>query len=176
METELIGEGKFIRLVRLGKWEFAERTKANGVVVVVPQLSDGRWLLIEQRREAVRSSCIEFPAGLSGDSTEKPDEMLETAALRELVEETGYEATEITLLGRAAPTPGLTSEIMTFFSASGLKQVSSGGGVGGEQIATHLVEDSKIDEWLKNRSKDSIVSAMVYSGLYLARTRLTRTS
>lgn len=171
MESELIGQGKFLRLVKSGRWEFAERIQANGVVVVVPRLSDGRWLLIEQRREPVRSTCIEFPAGLSGDSFEDANEPLANAAMRELVEETGYEATSISFLGRAAPTPGLTSEVMSYFYAEGLKQVGLGGGVGSEQITTHLVPDTEIDRWLLGKSKEALVSGMVYSGLYLARSR-----
>ncbi len=176
VNSELISQGKFLRLVRRGRWEIAERVLANGVVVVVPQLSDGRWLLIEQYREAVSSSCVEFPAGLSGDSADDADELLTVAAMRELEEETGYAAKQIFLLGRAAPSPGLTSETMTFFGACDLTQVSDGGGVGNERIIVHLIHDTQIDRWLENKAGEAIVSAMVYAGLYLARSRPPKTT
>jgi ADP-ribose pyrophosphatase len=169
MEKRLIAEGKFLRLVTVGRWEVAERVRANGVVIVVPRLDDGRWVLIEQTRPAVGGRSIEFPAGLSGDSIEDADELLSSAAIRELMEETGYQASDIYALGTASSSPGVTSEIMTFFLATGLTKVTSGGGVGTEDIITHLVADDEIDGWLKERPKEALVSAMVLCGLFLAR-------
>jgi len=167
MNRETIGEGKFLRLVRARGWEFAERKNVNGIVVIVPFLSDGRLLFIEQFRPPVNAVCIEFPAGLSGDSTDAADEALTVAASRELVEETGYEAAELRLLATAAPTAGLTSETMTYFAAYGLTKVGAGGGVEHERITTHLVAPADAREWLTEQSKRAIVSATVYAGLYL---------
>ncbi len=56
------------------------------MVVIVPKAEDGRWLLIEQRREPEASNCIEFPAGLAGDSDQFAGEPLVEAARRELLE------------------------------------------------------------------------------------------
>lgn len=170
LQRHIIGEGRFLRLVKVGRWEVAERTKANGVVVIVPRLDDGRWLIIEQTRFPIGGVSIEFPAGLSGDSDDVATEPLEQAAARELMEETGYLASSVRTIGRSAPSPGLTSEIMTFFYASGLEQKSDGGGIGEENIKTHLIPDAEIDAWLQIQSTRATVSAMVYSGLYLART------
>ncbi|MFO1020349.1 MAG: hypothetical protein U0903_06585 [Planctomycetales bacterium] len=61
-------------------YEFVERTKVNGVVVIVPVTDDGSLLFIEQYRPPVQNVCIEFPAGLSGDNAASSDEELETAA------------------------------------------------------------------------------------------------
>lgn len=169
MEKLILARGKFLNLVQRGRWEFAEREQASGVVVIVPRLADGRWMLIEQYREPVAGRCIEFPAGLAGDSPEDAGEELASAAARELEEETGYRADKLDWLGRAAPTPGLTSEVMTFFAAVGLTQVTEGGGVGEEQIITHLIADEEIDRWLVVQSQTATISAMVYGGLYLMR-------
>jgi len=167
MNRETIGEGKFLRLVRARGWEFAERKNVNGIVVIVPFLNDGRLLFIEQFRPPVNAVCIEFPAGLSGDSTDAADEALTVAASRELVEETGYEAAELRLLATAAPTAGLTSETMTYFAAYGLTKVGAGGGVEHERITTHVVAPADVRGWLTEQSKRAIVSATVYAGLYL---------
>lgn len=167
METETIGEGKFLRLVRAGGWEFAERKAVNGIVVIVPFLVDGRLLFIEQYRPPIGALCIEFPAGLSGDSPDAADEALVKAASRELVEETGYEAAEMRFLATASPTAGLTSETMSYFSAHGLTKTGAGGGVEGEQITSHLVAPGDVRNWLAEQSKRAVVSATVYSGLYL---------
>ena len=165
---ETIAEGKFLRLVRRGRWEYVERRGVNGVVIIVPFLDDGRLLFIEQFRTAVNSLCIEFPAGLSGDSTDAADELLTTAAGRELVEETGYEAAEMQFLGTAVPSAGLTSETMSFFAARGLRQVGAGGGVEHEQIINHLVPAADVRAWLAEQAKRAVISGPVYSGLYLA--------
>jgi ADP-ribose pyrophosphatase len=168
MNTETIAEGKFLRLVRQGRWEFVERRGVNGVVVIVPIFDDGRLLFIEQFRPAVNSTCIEFPAGLSGDSTDAADELLTVAASRELVEETGYEANSMEFVGMAAPSAGLTSEMLSFYVARGLRRVAAGGGVEHEQITSHLVPAGDVRAWLAQQSHRAIVAASVYAGLYLA--------
>ncbi len=167
MEDETIGQGKFLRLVRAGHWEYAERTHASGIVVIVPVTDDGQLVFVEQYRPPVKSNCIEFPAGLAGDLADAADESLVTAARRELLEETGYEATEIHFLAQAAPSAGLTSEIMSYFAARGLRRVGAGGGVENEQITTHLVPHSEARAWLAEQAQRAVVSATAYSGLYL---------
>jgi ADP-ribose pyrophosphatase len=168
MDVETVAQGKFLRLVRSGRWEYAERTRASGIVVIVPLVEPGQVLLVEQYRPPVKANCIEFPAGLAGDLAESADESLATAARRELVEETGFEAEELRYVGRAAPTAGLTSEVMSYFVARGLRRVTAGGGVENEQITTHLVPLADVRSWLQEQDKRAIVSAMVYSGLYLS--------
>ncbi len=63
-----------------------------------------------------------------------------TAARRELIEETGYDARRFTLLAHAPTSPGLTTEVVTFFRAAGLKKVGAGGGIEGEDIVIHTVK------------------------------------
>jgi len=167
MEFETIGQGKFLRLVRAGGWEYAERIRVTGIVVIVPFTEDGQLLFVEQYRPPVKSNCIEFPAGLAGDLADAADESLITAARRELLEETGFQAEDLHFLGRASPTAGLTSEVMSYFVARGLRRVAAGGGVENEQITTHIVPLPEVRAWLAEQAQRAIVSATVYSGLYL---------
>ena len=60
------------------------------------------------------------------------DQLVETAR-RELLEETGYQAESMDLLLSGPTSAGMTSEITHLFLATGLQQVSQGGGVGGER-------------------------------------------
>lgn len=168
MSHDVIGEGNFLRLVRKGHYEFVERTRVNGVVVIVPETAEGELLFIEQFRPPVDSNCIEFPAGLSGDLAEASDEELINAARRELMEETGYEASDWKVLGTAAPTGGLTSETHTFFHASGMKKTGTGGGVENEKITSHLIPRDQVRSWLETQAKRAVIGSMVYCGLYLA--------
>src|SRR5688572_24510395 len=60
-------EGKHIRLVQRGTYEFASRRKASGIVGIIAVNAKGKLLLIEQFRPPVGKRVIEIPAGLAGD-------------------------------------------------------------------------------------------------------------
>jgi len=66
-ETETLFNGRWLRLRRRGRWEFAERTNPGGGVIIIAVTPENRILFVEQWREAVRSKTIEMPAGLVGD-------------------------------------------------------------------------------------------------------------
>lgn len=83
-------------------------------VIVIAEIND-KFLMVKQWRHGENALSIEFPGGVI-DSGEKP----ETAALRELKEETGYEAKKITYLGKANPNPALMSNHVHFFAAENL--------------------------------------------------------
>ena len=95
-----------------------EVVRHPGAVTIVPVLDDGRVVMIRNRRIAVDDWLYEFPAG-----TLDPGEDPEACARRELIEETGYEASSITPLGWFYTTPGLTDEKMRAFVATGLRHV-----------------------------------------------------
>ena len=62
--TRVIAEGKHIRLVARGKWEFAERKKVSGIVGIVAVTNQNKLILIEQFRRRlteVRESCKNRP-------------------------------------------------------------------------------------------------------------------
>ena len=167
MQTEVIAQGKFLQLVKTGRWEFVERKGVNGVVVIVPFLDDGRVLFIEQFRPPVNATCIAFPAGLSGDLADAADESLSAAARRELLEETGFTAHDFEYLGSSVASAGLTSKNAAYFVARGLHRVAAGGGVDNEKITTHLVCREEVRGWLAEQARRAVVSATVYAGLYL---------
>jgi ADP-ribose pyrophosphatase len=86
-----------------------------GAVVIIPQLEDGRLVLIDQYRFAVGETLLEFPAGTL-DRGEQPLD----CARRELIEETGYRAEHWRALGIMYPSPGYCDERQHLFLASGL--------------------------------------------------------
>ena len=162
--------GRFLKLVRRGKWEFVERQGATGVVGIVAVTDDARLLLVEQFRPPLQKQVIELPAGLAGDVAGTEAESLATAAARELVEETGYEACEIRLLTEGPSSAGLTDEMITFFLMTGLTKVSDGGEDASEEIVVHAVPLADLPGWLEERRRAGwALDPKIYVGLFWLR-------
>jgi ADP-ribose pyrophosphatase len=137
-------------------------------VVLVAVTAEGRLLLTEQHREPVGGPVIELPAGLVGDRPDEADEDLATAARRELLEETGYEARQIRPLAAGPPSAGLSSEVVTFLLAADLRRVGPGGGDEHEAITVHEVPLAGVPDWLAGQARAGrLVDPKVYAGLYL---------
>ena len=166
-DLEILAEGQHVRLVRRGTWEYAERTNANMAVVVVAVTEENKLLLVEQERIPVGKPVIELPAGLVGDEPQHADERATDTAKRELIEETGYEAAEITFLAEGPPSAGMTNERVTFFRASGLKKVGPGGGTEDEELDVHEIPLDRVAAWLHEANRrGKLVDPKTYVGLY----------
>ncbi|MCR9116743.1 MAG: NUDIX hydrolase [bacterium] len=162
-----VAETKHLRLVERDGWSYAERANASGVVCVVACTNDGKILLVEQYRPPVGCNVIELPAGLAGDLTDQADEAFEQAAQRELLEETGYRATELTQKTVVASSAGLTNETVTMFVANEVQKVGPGGGDESEEIRVHEVPLAEVNDWLVRVQADGrLVDSRVYAGLY----------
>lgn len=166
--TEILYAGKFINLVREGRWEYAQRSKnVTGIVAMVACTPNGEVVLVEQERIPCHGRVIEFPAGLVGDKDGCHSETLEEAAQRELEEETGYRAEKMIYLTEGPASAGITSEIITFYLAKNIKKVGPGGGDSSEKIQVHLVSLDDVEEWLKVKMAAGIqVDLKVFTGLY----------
>lgn len=161
---EVVYQGKFINMAKEGRWEFCERVKDTAAAMIFACTPDNRVLLVEEFRPPVGRRCLCFPAGLVGD--ESP-ESAAAAANRELEEETGYTAARMEYLFTGPSSPGLTSEMISFFLASGLSRVSQGGGVEGEDITVHEVPMDSIDSWLAQREREGVlIDARIYAGIH----------
>ena len=107
---EVKWEGRFVRALKRGRWEYVSRTGSVNAVVVVAE-TDGKVIIIDQYRVPVGKRCVELPAGLVGD--EDPNATVEDTAIKELEEETGYTAERIEVLGEFQSSPGMLSESFT---------------------------------------------------------------
>ncbi|MFN4095595.1 MAG: NUDIX hydrolase [Sphingomonas sp.] len=136
--VETVWQGRFITAKRQGRWEYVSRARGIRAAVIVAVDDAGHLLLVEQYRVPLGRNCLELPAGLIGDGGD--DEADETAAARELEEETGYRAARIESLGEFFSSPGMVSESFTLVRAHGLTKVAEGGGVEGENITVHRVK------------------------------------
>jgi ADP-ribose pyrophosphatase len=170
--TDTLHAGRFLKLVKDGKWEFAQRTTGKEVVAILGLTdapgplfrSERKILLVEQYRIPVGCNVLELPAGITGDTS---DATLEATARRELLEETGYEAGALKVLMSGPSSSGLTDEHITIFQATELKKTGKGGGVKGENITVHEVPLLSLDRWLESaRARGVMVDFKIYAALY----------
>lgn len=173
MDVSVLYEGEFIRALRRGHWEYVERVRQIGAVMIVAVTGERKLLLIEQFRIPVDCRVIELPAGLAGDTPGNSGEDLEDAARRELLEETGYEAATLERILDTPTTPGLANEIVTLFRAGGLKKIGPGGGDDAEDISVHEIPLDETEEWLRAKAASGVlVDARVFGGLYFAQRKI----
>lgn len=164
---ETLHEGRWLRLMQRGRWEFAARVHGQGMaVIIIAATSDDEVLFVEQFRVPLGKKTIEMPAGLVGD--ERDDDTLADAARRELIEETGYEAAQVEVLLVGPTSSGMSSERIAFVRATGLRKVGEGGGIGDEQITVHRVPRADAPAWLMRKNAEGYeVDLKLWAGLWM---------
>ena len=145
---EVMWAGKYVRAVKRGKWEYASRTRDIGSVVILAE-HEGKVILVDQPRVPPECRCIELPAGLVGD--EDADATIESTAIKELEEETGFTAERVERLGEFYASPGMVSEGFTLVRAHGVRKIGDGGGDENEDINVHLVPRADIPNFIEQK-------------------------
>ena len=103
-----------------GKVHTREVVLHPGAVIILPVIDNDRIVMIRNRRHTVFEELLELPAGtLERDVQGNPEDPALCAA-RELTEETGYTARKITPFGWFYTSPGILTEKMHAFIATGL--------------------------------------------------------
>lgn len=108
-------------------------------VLVVPVTADGRVVMIEQYRHAVRRVCLEFPAGML-----EGEEAPETAGPRELEEETGYRPGRVERLATLDPDPSVQSNSTCVLLALDCQDVGGRDEDDGEEVVVHSIEADEV--------------------------------
>jgi ADP-ribose pyrophosphatase len=166
--VKTIASGEYLSLVSRNSWEYVTRVHATGVVAVIAVTENDEIILVEQVRPALGVPVIEIPAGLVGDELGNEDEEASSAAMRELLEETGFRAFDLKPVGKFASSAGLADEMVDFYLTRNVQREGEGGGVDGERIRVHLVRVSDIHPWLAVQMKQGIhIDAKVLTGLAL---------
>lgn len=95
-----------------------EVVQTRDSVVILPMLDERTVVMIRNYRFAVGQTLWELPAG----TLEQGEDPIRCAG-RELIEETGYRADHLQRLLAFYPTPGICTEFMTCYRATGLTHV-----------------------------------------------------
>ena len=162
--AEVVWEGKFVRAMRRGKWEYASRANDISAVVILAEY-EGKVILIDQPRAALGVRCVELPAGLVGD--EDPNATVETTAVKELEEETGFTAERVERLGDFHASPGMLSESFTLVRAHGVRRIGEGGGDDSEDIRIHLLARPDIPNFVEQKRAEGFgidVKLLIFLG------------
>ncbi len=129
---EVIYRGRKFTLVKRarevgGRVVWGEYLVHPGAVAVLA-LADGEVLLVRQFRGAIGAWTLEIPAG-----TLEPGEDPAEAAVREMVEETGYKPLRLEPLIEFYPTPGVSNELIKIYYTDALEHVGIQGRDPGEE-------------------------------------------
>ena len=102
-------------LVPNGRQAYREVVEHHGGVCILPMDDVGNVYLVRQYRYPFGAEILEAPAGKL-NLNEDPL----TAGIRELKEETGFTAANITFAGLCYPSVGYTTEVIHLYLAHGL--------------------------------------------------------
>jgi ADP-ribose pyrophosphatase len=116
---------------------------------VIPLTKDNEVVLIEQYRHGTEGVSLEIPGGMV-DPGEEPHE----TAARELFEETGYEAAEVTFLGKTRPNPAIQDNWIHTFLARGAEYRREPSNHGTERTRVRLVPLGLIPALIKEGAID----------------------
>lgn len=149
LPPEVRWQGRFVTAWTKGKWEYAGRTGGIRAVVIYAEF-EGQVILVEQHRAPIGGPCLELPAGLVGDKDQGAT--VESTAVAELEEETGFTAGRIERLGDFHASPGMLSESFTLVRAHDVRKVGEGGGIAGEEdITVHLVPKGELADFVAEK-------------------------
>jgi ADP-ribose pyrophosphatase len=114
----------------------------------------------------MNAPTLEMPAGLVGD--QDPDDTMEDAARRELLEETGWQADEVKVLMAGPSSAGMSNEVIAFVRATGLTRIHAGGGDETENITVHEIPVADVPRWLAAKMAEGYsLDSKLWAGLWL---------
>ena len=140
-----------------GRQAELEIIRHSGGAAVVALDRQERVCLLRQFRHAANGWLWELPAGKIDPGEEPP-----TTAARELVEEAGVSAAELTDLGIMHSSPGVFTEVIYLYLAQGLEAQESNHGQD-ELIEIHWLPLNQALDWCND---GTITDAKTLIGLY----------
>ena len=169
IESEIIYEGAILNLRRdkvtaTGGEAYREIVEHNGAVGMVALTDEGHIVLVRQYRYACGRTVLEIPAGKIDKGEMDP----EAAAIRELKEETGYEAKEIIHLGDCNPSCAYSEEVIHLYLMSSL---SAGAQSLDEDEAIEVVE-LPFEQVYSMAARGQLVDAKTLAALMMAKEHL----
>lgn len=132
---------------RVMRAEKITKAKRNGdAVVIIPETTLKKYVMIvEARPNTEIGVTVSFPAGMI-DKNENPD----TAARRELLEETGYSFEDLVLLEKHYQDQGCSGAVIYTYLATGCKRIQEQILDGEEELKEIELSKEDIEEIYQN--------------------------
>jgi 8-oxo-dGTP pyrophosphatase MutT (NUDIX family) len=166
-ETKFKGNVIKVRVddVRMSDGKVVKREIVShpGAVAIVALDDQGKIVLVNQYRPAVRARFDELPAGL----LDVDGEPAVTAAQRELAEETGLAADEWNVLVDLHSSPGMTDEAVRIYLARGLAPMDNNFEAEHEEITMTVFRES-LSEAVRRVLSGTITNASAVAGILAA--------
>ncbi len=108
-------------------------------VNMVALTRQGQCVMVEQHRFGIRDLTLETPGGMVD-----PGEDSQTAAQRELLEETGYGGGRWRYLGAVQPNPAIHDHLCHHWLAEDVELIAAQDLGGGEAIAVHCMPPTEV--------------------------------
>ena len=165
LSNQCVYEGNFLHMhqdkimMPDGKLSVREYVTHPGGVVIIPLLANGDLVLERQHRYPLHQNFYELPAG----KIEHNEDPL-ASAKRELLEETGYIASEWRYITTLYPCIGYSNEKQMYFLAEGL-DLRGACPDDGENIEIFTLSFSEALEWVRT---GKITDSKTVSGLFWA--------
>lgn len=132
-------------------------------VNVIAITKDKEIVLIEQFRHGIGEVILEIPGGMIDDGEEP-----ETAARRELLEETGFAAEKFVYLGKSRPNPAINDNWLYHFAAVDAEQTEAVKFDEHESVVTKLYPLKSIPELVRSGeiTHSLVLAAFQYFSFY----------
>ncbi|HEY4016169.1 MAG TPA: NUDIX hydrolase [Polyangiaceae bacterium] len=150
MRTQPLADYRIFEVVRLELEDAEGRARGDAFTLrgsdwcnVVAVTPEGQVVLVWQYRFGSDALSLEIPGGVID-----PGETPEQAAVRELREETGYEADTVELLLTIEPNPAIQTNRCFTFIARGARPTSATAFDSQEELETALVPSARVSDLL----------------------------
>lgn len=169
---ETIYDGAILRLEKMrvelpnGKSAMREIVRHKGAAAVIPVDGMGRAAVVWQYRAAIGRVVMEIPAGKLDSADEPPLD----CAVRELREETGLSAAQMTFLGAYYSSIGFCDEKISIYMATGLTP----GGDSPDEDEFLSVEWIPLEELYAAAERGDIVDFKTVTAVLIAREKLKK--
>ncbi len=139
---------------------------------IIPLTPEGDMILVRQYRHAIGEVHLEIPGG---SLTPKLKESPQEAALRELLEETGFESQKVELVASHQPNPAIQNNHIHTYIAYDCEKTSEVALDPFEDLETVIMPIPEVvDKIMSGEMKHTIVVASVLLGLKKLGYQLTR--